>query len=275
MGLQASFYRSETDCNKLTEISSSQISSTIGVANRSTTVGMSIEDEEIEQLRRRAKLSAIYFTDGTSVTELKERIEQVERYSQRILHADSSLSQLLQLQKNDGDMSNLEKIVSLENQDEDDIDGVAIDGADIDGEPINTSSFTINVSNHSSNLDGCDDIDGEPIDDDIDGVPIDDDIDGAPIDDNIHGMPLQEDDSVSNAFSTGNGFSTNGNDSDDSSEKMPVASKSHKLALRQLEEKLLAMRDQLESSGNHSETEIEQMISRKRQEERLKILEEK
>jgi len=135
LGLEAAFNYTDADIENIKS-----------VAEKDRCESNSLETYvDKDALLRQAKAHGIYYTESSTPSEIKLKLELSERFA-------------------------LNKHGLKQNQGTINIDGVLIDSDDIDGVPIDDDD----IDNES--------IDGVPIDDmdDIDGIPIDD-IDGVPI----------------------------------------------------------------------------------------------
>jgi hypothetical protein len=127
-----------------------------------------VSNLQLESFKRKAKSFGICVYNDSCFSELQRKLDCVEQY-------------IFQKQGNNSIISVPNKNIGNDNNNDiDDIDGVAFDDDDdvddVDGIPL--EDFTI-ITNHVEYDDN--DIDGVAIDnDDIDGVAMDDDIDGIP-----------------------------------------------------------------------------------------------
>jgi len=241
-GLQATFHMSEADCLQLREL---MVHAAAGHSADDDIDGVPLDLplQDLDALRKKARLSGVAFDEHSSATEIEFRL--------KVFHSYSSQSQSHCLAQSDpmpaftssaggavstNKLTNLEQLLNYEHEQYDDDDHA--DGTDcIDGVPF------------SDDIDGVpynEDIDGEPFNDDVDGVPFNDDIDGVPFNDDIDGLPFNDD-------IDGVPFSEE-EDSDRSRQ-------------RALEEQLLRLRDQLEACGQYSDQQVMQILQQTRKRE--------
>ena len=250
-GLHAAFYMTESEFLQLQ----------LSIAQQPKTE-MDNDEEQMDSLRRRARAAGVAVSPSSSAAELLCKLDFSEKYLKRTMSGgfDPSIPALLGLPRGASALSRAAAAEEAEDEEGRDLDGVALDGDDIDGVPLDegfslrpTAFVPVSAAASSSSAGSFYQIPSasnpSQEDDDIDGVPMDalpetgrsedaydDDLDGVPMDD-IDGVELPPE-------------KEKGEESDeDSMEGRRQGHGGRRKGQKELEAKLLQIRDQLEARG--------------------------